>query len=56
MGGPGVFLQWSVRSFFLALGLTPKLVTLMGLPLWWLRLVDRYMKRGTSSADGAGGV
>jgi SAM-dependent methyltransferase len=52
VAGAGTKAQWSVRYLLRALGVGETLATLLALPLFWLRLLDKYTRRGPN-ADAA---
>jgi SAM-dependent methyltransferase len=52
VAGAGTKAQWSVRYLLRALGVRESLAVLLSLPLFWLRLLDQFTKRGPN-ADAA---
>lgn len=54
-GGPGVAMQWSLRSLAHALGAPPTVAGLLAAPFFWLRFLDRFA-RGRRGLDAAAGV
>lgn len=55
VGGTGTATIWSIRYLLRALGLGGKAATLLILPFFWLRFLDRFTRR-RPNADGASGV
>lgn len=55
VGGAGKALVWSIRYVALSLGLGTRLATLVALPFFWVRFIDRFAKPGPKS-DAASGV
>lgn len=55
VSGPGVALIWSISYFFKSLGLNSKLVAIMTAPLFFLRFLERWSKRGPA-LDSASGL
>ena len=55
VGGAGKALVWSIRYVALSLGLSTRLASLLALPFFWLRFVDRFARPGPKS-DAASGV
>jgi hypothetical protein len=55
LGGAGSATLWSVRFLWRALGAGDKAATLLTLPVFWLRYLDKLM-RGHPNADAALGL
>lgn len=55
VGGAGTAATWSLRYLWRALGVGNHWATLLVLPFFWLRFLDRLTQRGPN-ADGAAGV
>ncbi|ETR77468.1 methyltransferase type 11 [Afipia sp. P52-10] len=55
VGGAGKALVWSIRYVALSLGLSTRLATLVALPFFWVRFIDRFARPGPKS-DAASGV
>jgi SAM-dependent methyltransferase len=55
VGGAGTATVWSLLYFFRALGVRRPLATALVAPVFWIRLLDRFM-RGRANEDAACGV
>ena len=55
VGGAGKALVWSIRYVALSLGLSTRMATLVAMPFFWVRFIDRFAKPGPKT-DAASGV
>ncbi len=55
VGGAGKALVWSIRYAALSLGLSTRMATLVAMPFFWVRFIDRFAKPGPKT-DAASGV
>jgi SAM-dependent methyltransferase len=55
VGGAGRALIWSIRYVALSLGLSTRMATLVAMPFFWVRFIDRFAKPGPKT-DAASGV